>query len=434
MSKSTVKDILAQEEVHGAVLGNRFRYGAMVFIGVAITWNTLNLEGTGVLANLLSFALFAFVTVLHTFILRLGNAFWIKAFNYIALLFDYVLITGLIVFWTVAESPDDAGFAIKNPTNLYYLIPLLIPTFQFRIKYVVISYILFVLIHLGSIALSLHLGAQTTGSWYSYVMGEGVILADVIPTRPMLFGLVALTAGLTIRRSLNMLRRLASAEAQKTVLSRYFSPELAERLTSQPDQLRTGDRRFVTILFSDIRGFTTLSEHLPPEDLARMLTEYRELVTDIIFKHGGMIDKFIGDAVMAVFGVPESKGSEEDARAAVECSKEMLITLPDFNKQLAKWLPAKLDIGIGLHSGEVFAGTIGSENRLEYTVLGDTVNTASRLESLCKRLGRRLIVSKELVDQAGATGFESVARVQVRGRSQPVQVFTPVGFPLASSS
>ncbi|MBR31529.1 MAG: adenylate cyclase [Spirochaetaceae bacterium] len=434
VNKGTVQDILKQEEVHGAVMGNRFRYGAIVFIGVAITWNTLSLEGTGVLANILSFAAFALVTVLHSLILKWGNNFWIKAFNYITLLFDYVLISGLIVFWTLAESPDNAAFAIKNPTNLYFLIPLLIPTFQFRIKYVVISYVIFILIHLGSIAISFHLGAQATNSWYSYVMGEGIILADIIPTRPMLFGLVALTAGLTIRRSLNMLRRLASAEAQKTILSRYFSPELAERLTSRPDQLRTGDRRYVTILFSDIRGFTTLSEHLPPEDLARMLTEYRELVTEIIFKHGGMIDKFIGDAVMAVFGVPESKGPQEDAKAAVACGKEMLTTLPDFNKELAKWLPAKLDIGIGLHCGEVFAGTIGAENRLEYTVLGDTVNTASRLESLCKRLGRRLIVSKELVDQAGATGFESVARVQVRGRSQPVQVFTPVGFPLASSS
>ena len=434
MKQGTVNDILQQEEVHGAILGNRFRYGAILFIGVAIIWNTSQLEGAGVIANMVSFGAFALITMLHTIVLRWGKPLLIKSFNYLTLLFDYILITGLIIFWTVTESPENAGFALKNPTNLYYLIPLLIPTFQFRIKYVVISYILFLLIHAGSILVSFHLGAETTNSWYSYVMGEGVILADLIPTRPMLFGLVALTAGLTIRRSLSMLRRLASAEAQKTILSRYFSPELAQRLTSQPDQLRTGDRRFVTILFSDIRGFTTLSEHLPPEDLARMLTEYREQVTEIIFKHGGMIDKFIGDAVMAVFGVPESKGSKEDSRAAVECAREMLITLPDFNRELVKWLPARLDIGIGLHCGEVFAGTIGSENRLEYTVLGDAVNTASRLEGLCKKLGRRLVVSKELVDLAGSTGFESVAKVQVRGRSQPIQVFAPVGFPLATSS
>ncbi|MBU44696.1 MAG: adenylate cyclase [Spirochaetaceae bacterium] len=432
--QGTVKDILEQEEVHGAILGNRFRYGAIVVIGIGTLWNTLSLEDTGALANFLSFGAFALVTVIHTFVLRAGKAFWIKAFNYITLIFDYALVTGLLIFWNIVESPDNAGFTLKNPTNLYYLIPLLIPTFQFRIKYIVISFSMFMAIHIATVLIALNMGTALTRDWYDYIMGEGIILADVIPTRPLLFGLVALTAGLTIRRSLTMLKRLASAEAQKTLLSRYFSPELAQRLTSNPDQLRSGERRYVTVLFSDIRGFTTISEGIPPEDLARMLTEYRESVTEIIFRHGGMIDKFIGDAVMAVFGVPETRGNQEDARAAVDCARELLSSLPDFNRRLEKWLPTKLDIGIGIHCGEVFAGTIGSENRLEYTVLGDTVNTASRLEGLCKRLKRRLVVSKDLVDLLASAEFESIAQVQVRGRNQPVQVFSLVGFPLVTTS
>lgn len=430
--------IIEEEEVRGARLGNGFRYGAIVFIAIAIIWNALSMkEDSRALTNLLALAIFAGITIAHTLVLRKGNRTGIKIFNYMTLIADYGLITAVLIFWQVTESPDNAGFTLKNPTNYYYLIPLLIPAFQFRLKYVIISFAMFLAIHLGTLAVCWHYDFQVTRSWYEYVMGDGVILADVIPTRPVLFGLVALSAGLTIRRSLSMLHRLASAEAQRTLLSRYFSPELAQRLTSDPDQLRTGDRRFVTVLFSDIRGFTTLSETMAPEDLAAMLTMYREEITDIIFRHGGMIDKFIGDAVMAVFGVPESRGSHKDAQAAVECAKDMLSMLPEFNRKLEARMPARLDIGIGIHCGEVFAGTIGAQSRLEYTVLGDTVNTASRLEGLCRQLGRRLVVSRELVEQAeqaGPPAFESLAKVRVKGRNQPIQTFTLVGFPLVVSS
>ncbi|MCB1137280.1 MAG: adenylate/guanylate cyclase domain-containing protein [Leptospiraceae bacterium] len=435
MNKSgSIERIIQEEEVRGARLGNRFRYGAIVFIAIAILWNAASMKGDErAIINIVALAVFVGITVLHTLVLMSNHRMAIKLFNYLTLVADYALITGVLVFWQLTESPQNAGFTLKNPTNYYYLIPLLIPAFQFRLKYILISFTLFMVIHVGTIAICLHYGIESTRQWYEYVMGEGVILADVIPTRPVLFALVALTTGLTIRRSLSMLQRLASVEAQKTLLSRYFSPELAQRLVANPDQLHSGERRYVTVLFSDIRGFTSLSENLPPEDVARMLTDYREKITDIIFRHGGMIDKFIGDAVMAVFGVPETRGPSEDARAAVECARDMITMLPDFNRSL-NGISAKLDIGIGLHCGEVFAGTIGSENRLEYTVLGDTVNTASRLEGLCKLLKRRLIVSREIVEQTDPAQFESVARVRVKGRVQPIQTFTLVGFPLVTGS
>ena len=429
----SIKGVLAQEEIHGAVLGNRFRYGAIAIMAIAVLWNTASLVGRGAFINLSAIAGFIAITVIHSIILRKGNHFWIKAFNYITIVADYAVVTGVIVFWTINASPDNLAFTLKNPTNLYYLLPLLMPTFQFRIKYVVFSFSLFMVLHIAMLGLALHLGVPTTEDWSRYVMGDAIILADVIPTRPVLYGLVALTSGLAIRRSLEMLGRLANVEAQKTVLSRYFSPEVAHRITENPEELQSGEKRFVTVLFSDIRGFTTLSENMPPEQLAKLLTAYREQITEIIFRHGGMIDKFIGDAVMAVFGAPESRGKEADASSAVKCAREMLRALPDFNKQNLG-SNHRIDIGIGIHSGDVFAGTIGSSNRLEYTVLGDAVNTASRLEGLCKKLDRKLIVSKELVDLAGPTEFESIARVQVRGRNQPVQVFSLVGFPFAANS
>ncbi|MCB1169151.1 MAG: adenylate/guanylate cyclase domain-containing protein [Leptospiraceae bacterium] len=434
MKTGSIERIIQEEEIRGARMGNRFRYGAIVFMAIAIFWNAASMKGDErAIINIVALAVFAGITVLHTLVLMSNSRIGIKLFNYVTLVADYALITGVLLFWQLTESPHNAGFTLKNPTNYYYLIPLLIPAFQFRLKYILVSFALFMVIHVGTLAICLHYGIEATRQWYEYVMGEGVILADVIPTRPVIFSLVALTTGLTIRRSLSMLQRLASVEAQKTLLSRYFSPELAQRLVANPDQLHSGERRYVTVLFSDIRGFTSLSENLPPEDVARMLTDYREKITDIIFRHGGMIDKFIGDAVMAVFGVPETRGASEDARAAVACARDMLTMLPDFNRSL-NGIPARLDIGIGLHCGEVFAGTIGAENRLEYTVLGDTVNTASRLEGLCKLLKRRLIVSREIVDQTDPAQFESVARVRVKGRVQPIQTFTLVGFPLVTGS
>ncbi len=159
---------------------------------------------------------------------------------------------------------------------------------------------------------------------------------------------------------------------------RYFAPSLAARIATSADAVRLGgDKRPIAVLFSDIRGFTALSETMRPDDMATLLSEYFTEMVDCVFRHGGTLDKFMGDAVMAQWGAPI--GTSDDADRAMRAAIDMMRALEQLNiKWRGQGRPA-LGIGIGLNFGEAFAGNIGSERRLEFTVIGDTVNTASRL-------------------------------------------------------
>ena len=150
------------------------------------------------------------------------------------------------------------------------------------------------------------------------------------------------------------------------------------RITDSPDAVRlAGDKRPIAVLFSDIRGFTSMAEAMNPDDMARHLTEYFTEMVECVFRHGGTLDKFIGDSVMAQWGAPIS--AADDADRAMAAALEMMAELRKLNARWAAEGRPTLEHGIGLNFGEAFAGNIGSERRLEYTVIGDTVNTASRL-------------------------------------------------------
>ncbi|HEX5580021.1 MAG TPA: adenylate/guanylate cyclase domain-containing protein, partial [Gemmatimonadaceae bacterium] len=159
---------------------------------------------------------------------------------------------------------------------------------------------------------------------------------------------------------------------------RYFAPALAERIAAEPGAARLGgDRRPVAVVFSDIRGFTTLAERMEPDEVAQLLSEYFTEMVECVFRHGGTLDKFIGDSVMAQWGAPI--GAPDDAQRALAAALDMMDALSVLNERWRARGRPELGIGIGLAYGEVFAGNIGSERRLEYTVIGDTVNTASRV-------------------------------------------------------
>ncbi|MES2176832.1 MAG: adenylate/guanylate cyclase domain-containing protein [Gemmatimonadota bacterium] len=202
---------------------------------------------------------------------------------------------------------------------------------------------------------------------------------------------------------------------------RYFAPQLAARIAGSPEALKLGgEKRPVAVLFSDIRGFTALSETMMPEAMATLLTEYFTEMVECVFRHGGTLDKFIGDAVMAQWGAPI--GSADDADQAMAAALEMMAELRKLN---AGWVAAgrpPLEIGIGLNFGEAFAGNIGSERRLEFTVIGDTVNTASRLcgaaaaaEILISDDFRSALTAPPLLDECPP--------MELKNKSQPVKVF-----------
>jgi adenylate cyclase len=205
---------------------------------------------------------------------------------------------------------------------------------------------------------------------------------------------------------------------------RYFAPALAERIASAGGGLKLGgEKRRIACLFSDIRGFTALSETMNPDDMANLLTEYFTEMVECVFDKGGTLDKFIGDAVMAQWGAP--LGDPRDPDHAMDAAIKMIRELDTLN---GRWRGAgkpELQIGIGLNVGEAFAGNIGSERRMEYTVIGDTVNTASRL---CSAAGPREILISDEFRRALTTPpkLTEMPPMELKGKSQPVPVYRVV--------
>jgi len=210
----------------------------------------------------------------------------------------------------------------------------------------------------------------------------------------------------------------------KKAFSSYVSPELVDEIVKNPGRLQLGgEKRKISILFSDIRGFTTLSESLAPEDLVKLLNDYLSPMTRIVMEERGTLDKFIGDAIMALFNAPlDLPGHPTCAcRAAVRMIKRLQELNEDFS---SRGLP-RIDIGIGIHTGEAVVGNMGADTRFDYTAIGDSVNLASRLEGLNKFYGTHILVSETTWEQAVGSGllFREVDLVLIKGKVKPVAVY-----------
>ena len=208
----------------------------------------------------------------------------------------------------------------------------------------------------------------------------------------------------------------------------YLNPDVMDEMLRQPDKLQLGgEERDLTVLFSDIRGFTAISEKLPPQVLVHLLNEYLSPMTEIVFRKRGTLDKYIGDAVMAFFGAPG-----ENPRHALHCCEVALEMVGELARLRDKWRLAngdisQLDIGIGVNSGKMVVGNMGSAQRFNYTVVGDNVNVASRLEALNKVYGTRILITEATLKSARASGGDPCVReldwVRVIGKTEPVRLF-----------
>lgn len=207
----------------------------------------------------------------------------------------------------------------------------------------------------------------------------------------------------------------------KRIFKHYVSEEVFGELLKYPGEIPLGGKRAqVSILFADIRGFTSLSEKRDPQRVVSILNSYFSMMADIILKNRGTLDKYIGDGILAFYGAPITR--EEHAELAVRSAREMVSQLGILNKELA--LDTPLKIGIGIHSGEVIVGNIGSERKMEYTVIGDTVNTASRVEGLTKEFGANILITGETFSRlCDKNNIIPEKEIILRGKTKPIMLY-----------
>jgi len=250
----------------------------------------------------------------------------------------------------------------------------------------------------------------------------------IVPPQIMLFlGVVLPTLEQAVSQELEK-RRV------RNLFSRFIAPEMVDQLISTQNLTSLNKRANLSILFSDIRGFTTLSEKLTPEEVVAVLNPYLEAMSKVIHQHGGTVDKYEGDAIMAFFGEPVPYA--DHAARAVRAALDMRVALADLKEGWAReGRPTQIEMGIGINSGDVFVGLLGSEQRINYTVIGDNANLASRLQDLTKTYAWPILISESAYQQVqDEFDAELADAVTVKGKSRPVNVYKVIGRKGAADS
>jgi len=259
------------------------------------------------------------------------------------------------------------------------------------------------------------------------LFGLYLVLAGVLFDGGAVLNLVFPPAALLLAFVVTLIYRVIFEQAKQreilAVMARYLSPAVSRWVLDDPDRLNlVGESREMTVLFCDLRGFTALSQALDPKLLVSLLNEFMTAMTDVVFDHYGVLDKYIGDAIMAFWGAPMDQ--PDHAQRACATALDMIETLRELQADWERRGAPKLDVGIGINTGPMVVGNMGSRKRLAYTVLGDTVNVAFRLEGLTKEYGTRVVIGNATRAAAGAAfEYRYLGAVTVAGRSEPLAAY-----------
>jgi class 3 adenylate cyclase len=335
--------------------------------------------------------------------------------------FDVVTVCG--VSFLVLTTPAAAGATLVGGTPIIPFLFFLIAAAGVRLSpaATILSAAITLPITAAVVMKATRLGAETLPPELATTWGP-VSWA----VRASIFSFTAAMVALSAANARRVARAAGRAVAEQLRTLNLFGAYVDPGIAREALQRGTAgaETRRVTVLFTDLRGFTSLTERLPPTEVLSLLNQHYEAIVPVIQRHGGTVNKFVGDAVMATFGAPEP--TDDHAARATRAALEMLTAMDELNARQAEG--AKLEMGIGIASGVVVVGSLGTAERLEYAVIGDAVNTASRLEGLNKSLGTRLLLS-EATRRALPDEFDVHSRgaVPVKGKADPVEVFTVSG-------
>ncbi|WP_171209928.1 MULTISPECIES: adenylate/guanylate cyclase domain-containing protein [unclassified Ruegeria] len=433
--KSRSDAAFAEEERQGTMLAAQVR---TVALAVVLFWQAIDSPETGASYYFNLLEIFVFVL--------LGGLQFFAAFSrrggigvqYAFVTVDCLLLALMFSLGTpFSDTHWPASIQMDTARFLYFFMFLMQASFSFRPSLVLWCGVSILIARLGmwlwflsqpNVYSNLDLPEQTVEAWLA--AGSDLNFLFLGYAAIELLVVLILSAGLAVvvARSRRLVRKFLSTERKRASLSRYFSPNVVDQLSSSDAGLAKGQQQNVAVLFADIMGFTKLCEKATADEVIELLRGYHDRLGKAVFKNSGTLDKYIGDGLMATFGTPTT--SPQDSENALKCAFEMIEALDDWNAERALSGEQSVRVGIGLHWGIVVAGDIGNERRLEYSVIGDNVNIASRIEHLTRELDTQLVVSDDLVraikrsnPTANLDGLIDAGVQKIRGRDSGVRVW-----------
>lgn len=429
----------AEGERLGLMLAAKLRTIALILI---FLWRVIDNPHTGLvyLYDILEVASFVLLGVLQYIFAkqRIGMPF----LKYVFVLVDCLLLAFVISTPNLlVDSQLPAALAMESSRSSFFLIFLVQSAFSLRPQLVLWCGLCIVAARASM--LFWFLGKPDVYSSLD-VPGRGIVAflkarpdlnyihlgywhADIAVTMILAAGLAVV-----VNRSRRLVESRLIAERTRATLARYFSPNVVDHLSDSRQLVGSVREQQVAVMFVDIVGFTKLCENATPEDVIALLREYHDRLGQCVFNNNGTLDKYIGDGLMATFGTPEP--SAFDSQNSLQCAMDMIEALSTWNMERSSAGAAPVRVGIGIHYGSVIAGDIGNERRLEYSVIGDTVNIASRLEQLTRTLNTPLVISDSLIksiaqsnDDADNTLLSNLSEdgiQKIRGRESGVAVWT----------